>query len=969
MGCRVFVCAVSCGALLLLSTNSTAVTPRRDGGPAPESLNRVTKRDATAFTARHAWAQKARRIREARREFEIRHGNAALQANSFGQFAVTGTLRVPVLPGYFSGASAPVTTATLQNQLFDSNPTGTIGQYYSEVSYGQFTVDGDVFAWVPLAYNNPYYAGSSNGTDPLYARIGELILELLTARDGTVDFGQYDNDGPDGVPNSGDDDGFVDLLCVLHNLPGYECAPQGATAANIQSHTWSYSAWPTSGGNPYITNDPAFNGGFIQVEDYTIAPAVSCDTGVIEIGVFCHEFGHGLGLPDLYDRRIGGTWGIGYWGLMGAGSWNTPDVPAHPMGWTRAELGWAIPTQVSWEATAVTVPNIEQNATLFRLPFTDDRFRRSTSCVIAGSYSLYCGLTEAEATTRRYVSPGPGGGYGPNWYETVERDFSYDGTGPVALQYKVKYDMEPDYDFGYAIIEVNGTESPLAFYSGTASTTANHDLTAYLAPLAGSGGTYTLKFRVISDMSFDDADGWEPSACGAMAVDDLSVSGGGETYTTGFETHIDGWHQDPAENPAGEYWLVENRARLGGDVNLPGEGLMITHVDDELLHAPFLWNDGANGAVRGLVVEEGDGQFNLLQNRGTAGSNPGDAGDAFPGSSNNVLFGSLSNPSSTDNTQRATRIEVSNIGPAGTTMSATLRAGDRGPVANAVAPASIDNDQVAVPVEIAGLRLAPGSTVLFRLGGGLAPSGTYDSQDIVPSSLQWVDADLIRATLNVYSKTAGPWDLIVTNPDGQSFTLGGAITINHIVATQLRSATIDLVTEGVRLRYELVSREAGEVVRLYRSTEADGGWRLIADDLQPVVADTYEFVDSGIESGHTYYYLLEAQLPGEAPRELHRGTAVVPARDLVLEQNVPNPFNPRTSIRFFLPQRGDVQLNVYDVRGGLVRRLAMGVFDAGAHSVSWDGTDDTGSPVVSGMYVYRIAAGQYVQARKMMLLK
>ncbi len=77
-----------------------------------------------------------------------------------------------------------------------------------------------------------------------FARTGEFIKELLDARDGSVDFGQYDNDGPDGVPNSGDDDGFVDLLCVMHSLPGAEC---GTYPNNISSHTWSYSAWPASG--------------------------------------------------------------------------------------------------------------------------------------------------------------------------------------------------------------------------------------------------------------------------------------------------------------------------------------------------------------------------------------------------------------------------------------------------------------------------------------------------------------------------------------------------------------------------------------------------------------------------------------------------------------------------------------------------------------------------------------------------
>ena len=96
---------------------------------------------------------------------------------------------------------------------------------------------------------------------------------------------------------------------------------------------------------------------------------------------------------------------------------------------------------------------------------------------------------------------------------------------------------------------------------------------------------------------------------------------------------------------------------------------------------------------------------------------------------------------------------------------------------------------------------------------------------------------------------------------------------------------------------------------------------------------------------------------------------MIPARELVLEQNHPNPFNPRTSIRFYLPERGSVELEVYDVSGALVRRLASGHFDSGSHTVDWDGTDAHGQPVASGMYVYRLVTDRRSLAKKMLLLK
>jgi hypothetical protein len=212
------------------------------------------------------------------------------------------------------------------------------------------------------------------------------------------------------------------------------------------------------------------------------------------------------------------------------------------------------------------------------------------------------------------------------------------------------------------------------------------------------------------------------------------------------------------------------------------------------------------------------------------------------------------------------------------------------------------------------------------------------------------------------------WDLVVTNPDGQAVTIANAVTLNLIVATKLLSAAIDVVGDGVRLRYELLGRDADEVLRLYRSTRADGGWVVIEDNFVPTNGDLYEFTDTKVEAGKTYYYLLESVAGGEA-RELHRDIAVIPARELVLEQNHPNPFNPSTSIRFYLPERGSVEIQVYDVHGALVRRLASGHFDAGSHTVDWDGTDAHGQPVASGMYVYRLVTERRTIAKKMMLLK
>jgi FtsP/CotA-like multicopper oxidase with cupredoxin domain len=88
-----------------------------------------------------------------------------------------------------------------------------------------------------------------------------------------------------------------------------------------------------------------------------------------------------------------------------------------------------------------------------------------------------------------------------------------------------------------------------------------------------------------------------------------------------------------------------------------------------------------------------------------------------------------------------------------------------------------------------------------------------------------------------------------------------------------------------------------------------------------------------------------------------------------LNQNYPNPFNPATQISFALPAAGEVSLNVYNINGQEVRRLASGVHSAGQHSVMWDGKDNLGNSVVSGIYFYRLQAGNFLQTKKMVLLR
>ncbi len=276
--------------------------------------------------------------------------------------ALIDTTYLPVLLGSYSNSSSTFSVADFQALLFDGpNPTGTMTDYYQQVSYGSFYMTGDVYGWYQAPSTQSFYVNRDNG---LAGGAPQFVMDLAIMADGDVDFGQYDNDGPDGIPNSGDDDGKVDALVIVHTGGGAEAGDSD----NIWSHRWSLSS---GGVGSYTTNDPRANGGYIRIDDYIIQPELSgsgTDKNMIEIGVFCHEFGHVLGLPDLYDTDDAPnetSEGVGNWCLMSGGSYGGDgrhsEKPVHMSAWCKEALGWIYPVVVNANYQDVQFPQVESD--------------------------------------------------------------------------------------------------------------------------------------------------------------------------------------------------------------------------------------------------------------------------------------------------------------------------------------------------------------------------------------------------------------------------------------------------------------------------------------------------------------------------------------------------------------------------------------------------------------------------------
>ncbi len=269
------------------------------------------------------------------------------------QLLIAGTVHPVVVAIAFPDQANSYSIADFQSMLFGTWSSGSATDYYDEVSFGNLNLAGTVSGWLTADNNRTYYGYSSG-----FQRAAVLAKEAAQKADATVDFSQFDDNG----------DGYVDMFTVIHSGFGREETGDGS---DIHSHSWSFT---DAGVGVYTTNDPwpGHTGEYIKIDDYTIDPErsnASNNGTMVCIGVFCHEWGHALGLPDLYDTDYTGS-GAGVWCLMASGSWggdnSSPWKPSHLCAWAKADLGWLTPTVVGINGTD-TVKAAETNALAYKL--------------------------------------------------------------------------------------------------------------------------------------------------------------------------------------------------------------------------------------------------------------------------------------------------------------------------------------------------------------------------------------------------------------------------------------------------------------------------------------------------------------------------------------------------------------------------------------------------------------------------
>jgi len=222
---------------------------------------------------------------------------------------------------------------------------GSLNDYWLECSYGDYHVRGGIGGdrWFMSGYNySRYYDGNY-----LLSTGGQLAEENMAQVDSAVDFSQYDLNH----------DGHIPALFMVH------AGADGSDNGNVNC-LWSH-AIPYFG---YSTNDGVIIDGVTNVPEFAMVTEVK-DTTMCCIAVMCHEMGHLVGLPDLYNGSRT-DWGPGYWSLMSYGAWgaggNTPWSPSHPDAWCLNEAGFVAPTVVTTNLYDVHLPPVVDEPVVYK---------------------------------------------------------------------------------------------------------------------------------------------------------------------------------------------------------------------------------------------------------------------------------------------------------------------------------------------------------------------------------------------------------------------------------------------------------------------------------------------------------------------------------------------------------------------------------------------------------------------------
>lgn len=321
----------------------------------------------------------------------------------------------------------------------------SLKQYYSEQSGKSYDIDGNVVGWYTAKHPAAYYGADSGSNHNV--KIAELIKEALEDAAQDVDLSKYDlKDSYDlnGDGNLNEPDGIIDHLMVIHSGMGQEAGGGSIGDDSIWSH--SSKIYDTQDGAAVPWKIP---GTEMSAYPYTVMPEDGAS------GVFCHEFGHDLGLPDEYDTEYTGQGEpIAYWSIMSSGSWAGTIPGAEPTGFSPyAKEYFQKRYGGNWfHGTTVDYDDLNKFGTQYTLDAASKKGSHNNFVKIALPNKSTVITTPYSGDTSYYS------GQGNNLNNSMITDVDLSDvttSAAVSLDFKASYDIEKDWDYASVGVKLN----------------------------------------------------------------------------------------------------------------------------------------------------------------------------------------------------------------------------------------------------------------------------------------------------------------------------------------------------------------------------------------------------------------------------------------------------------------------------------------------------------------------------------
>ncbi|MGA5704019.1 immune inhibitor A domain-containing protein [Peterkaempfera bronchialis] len=466
--------------------------------------------------------------------------------------------------------------------LYFSKTGDSLKTYYEKQSSGRYSVDGVVSDWVKVPWNEARYGSDFCGSH-VCTNAHDLIRDAVniwtadqkakgrTAAQIKADLASYDQwDRYDynGDGNFDEPDGYIDHFQIVH--AGEDQSAGGGVQGDdaLWAHRWyAYSSgMGTSGPDFNKLGGTQIGDTGMWVGDYTMQP----ENG--GLGVFAHEYGHDLGLPDLYDTQGPQDNSVGFWSLMSSGSWlgdgkdSIGDKPNDLDVWSKLQLGWLnYDTAKAGKTSAHLLGPAEYNSKRAQGLLVELPTKKVTTAVntpAAGSYEWWSGAAD-------------------DLNVSLTRDVDLTGRTSATLTAKGWYEIEQDYDFGYAEASTDGGASWTVLdgtYNGKPiphNEGGKAGLTGQVAqwgdlafPLdAYAGKAIKIRFHYVTDGGLHYR---------GLALDDIAVTADGtRLFIDGAENGDNGWTANGFQRITGsvtndyaQYYLAENRQYVSYDTTL-----------------------------------------------------------------------------------------------------------------------------------------------------------------------------------------------------------------------------------------------------------------------------------------------------------------------------------------------------------------------------------------------------------------